>query len=491
MTDNQRLWLAIALCLAYCAWVGFIIVSHYARQRERRHVTTGAFIVAYASQTGTAKQLAEYQAELLESDRPVKVIALNDLAIDTLRKANDALFVVSTYGDGEPPDNGRRFYRALQQHNKQHNTALLQSLSYRVIALGDSQYPAFCAFGELLDVALQQSGATAIAELEKIDRAQSQPLPGDASQSAESSFKASTWRVTEQQQLNSADGRELFMVTLDAEQALPAWQAGDILDIQPHNANTAIAEWLNKHELNPDTVIAVEGTPTPLKLVLQTRQLTDLAGAGNKEQHILDMPLLPLRSYSIASVPEEGQLKLMVRKQYHPDGTPGIGSGWLTTYAGSEEPFCANVKDNPLCHIAQLDVPLVLIGAGSGLAGIRAQLAKRYYANSDADIWIIYGEQSPQLDNVIPAAIEAWQTEFAGLKIQQAYSRGEPGQYVQDVMVAAADELQNIIARGAHIYVCGSHQGMGQAVHQTFTDILGEDALMQLIDEQRYHRDTY
>ena len=115
------------------------------------------------------------------------------------------------------------------------------------------------------------AGATAIAELEKIDRAQSQPLPGDASQSAESSFKASTWRVTEQQQLNSADGRELFMVTLDAEQALPAWQAGDILDIQPHNANTAIAEWLNKHELNPDTVIAVEGTPTPLKLVLQTR----------------------------------------------------------------------------------------------------------------------------------------------------------------------------------------------------------------------------
>ena len=130
MTDNQRLWLAIALCLAYCAWVGFIIVSHYARQRERRHVTTGAFIVAYASQTGTAKQLAEYQAELLESDRPVKVIALNDLAIDTLRKANDALFVVSTYGDGEPPDNGRRFYRALQQHNKQHPLHRIRQLEW-------------------------------------------------------------------------------------------------------------------------------------------------------------------------------------------------------------------------------------------------------------------------------------------------------------------------------------------------------------------------
>ncbi|MCP4865517.1 MAG: flavodoxin domain-containing protein [Pseudomonadota bacterium] len=491
MTDNQRLWLAIALCLAYCAWVGFIIVSHYARQRERRHVTTGAFIVAYASQTGTAKQLAEFQAELLGADRPVKVIALNDLAIDTLRKASDALFVVSTYGDGEPPDNGRRFYRALQQHNKQHNTALPQSLSYRVIALGDSQYPAFCAFGEQLDEALQQAGATAIADLEKIDRAESQPLPGDVSEGADSPLTSSTWRVTEQQQLNSADGRELFMVTLDADQALPAWQAGDILDIQPHNTNTAIAKWLEKHDLNPDTVIAVEGTLTPLELVLQTRQLTDLSGAGNAEQYILSMPLLPLRSYSIASVPEEGQLKLIVRKQYYPNGTPGIGSGWLTTYAGGEEPFCAYVKDNPLCHIAQLDVPLVLIGAGSGLAGIRAQLAKRYYAKSDADIWLIYGEQSPQLDNVIPAVIEAWQTGFAGLKIQQAYSRGEPGQYVQDVMVAAADELQNLIARGAHIYVCGSHQGMGQAVHQTLTDILGEDALMQLIDEQRYHRDTY
>ncbi|MEC9260140.1 MAG: flavodoxin domain-containing protein [Pseudomonadota bacterium] len=491
MTDNQRLLLAIALCLAYCAWVGYLIVSHYARQRERRHVATGAFIVAYASQTGTAKQLAGHQAELLGADRPVKVIALNDLAIDTLRKASDALFVVSTYGDGEPPDNGRRFYRALQQHNKQHNSALLQPLSYRIIALGDSQYPAFCAFGEQLDDALQQAGATAIADLKKVDRAQSQPLSSEIFEGAESACGANNWRVTRQQLLNRADGRELFMVTMDAVKALPVWQAGDILDVQPHNGGAAIAAWLQKHDLCPDTVIAVEGTLTPLELVLQTRQLTDLPASGNTEQHILRMPLLPLRSYSIASVPEEGQLKLIVRKQYHPDGTPGIGSGWLTTYAGDEEPFCAYVKDNPLCHIAHHDVPLVLIGAGSGLAGIRAQLAKRYYANSDADIWLIYGEQSPQLDNVIPAAIETWQTGFAGLKIQQAYSRGEPGQYVQDVMVAAADELQNIIARGAHIYVCGSHQGMGQAVHQTLNDILGEDALMQLIDEQRYHRDTY
>ena len=491
MTENQRLWLAIALCMAYCAWVGLIIVSHYTRQRERRHVSTGAFIVAFASQTGTAKQLAEYQAELLSVDRPVKVIALNDLAIDTLRKASDALFVVSTYGDGEPPDNGRRFYRALQQHIKQHNSALLQSLSYRVIALGDSQYPAFCAFGEQLDDALQQSGATAIADLEKIDRSQSQTLVNEASERAESQLTANTWRVVNQQQLNSANGRELFMVSVESDATMPSWQAGDILDIQPHNANPAIAEWLEKHDLRPDTVIAVNGTPTPLEVVMQTRQLIDLSGAGNAEQHVASMPLLPLRSYSIASVPEEGQLKLIVRKQYRKGGQPGLGSGWLTTYATPEQSFTAYIKDNPLCHIPQTDVPLVLIGAGSGLAGIRAQLAKRYYAKSDADIWLIYGEQSPQLDDVIPAAIEAWQTEFVGLKIQQAYSRGEPGQYVQDVMVVAANELQNIIARGAHIYVCGSHQGMGLAVHQTLTDILGEDALMQLIDEQRYHRDTY
>ena len=491
MTDNQRLLLAIALCLVYCAWVGFMIFSHYARQRDRRHVASGAFIVAYASQTGTAKQWAEYQADLLGAERPVKVIALNDLAIDTLRKARDALFVVSTYGDGEPPDNGRRFYRALQQHNKQHNSALLQPLSYRIIALGDSQYPAFCAFGEQLDDALQQSGATAIAALKKVDRAQSQPSSSETFERAESALRANTWRVTTQQQINRADRRELFMVTLNAVQALPTWQAGDILDVRPHNDGAAMAEWLQKHDLSPDTIIAVKGTPTPLAQVLQTRQLTDLPASGNAEQHILRMPLLPLRSYSIASVPEEGQLKLIVRKQYHPDGTPGIGSGWLTTYAGDKEPFCAYVKDNPLCHIAQHDVPLVLIGAGSGLAGIRAQLAKRYYTNSNADIWLIYGEQSPQLDNVIPAAIDVWQAKFARLNIQHAYSRGEPRQYVQDIVVAAAEELQNFIDRGAHIYVCGSHQGMRQAVHQTLTEVLGDDALMQLIDEQRYHRDTY
>ena len=77
-------------------------------------------------------------------------------------------------------------------------------------------------------------------------------------------------------------------------------------------------------------------------------------------------------------------------------------------------------------------------------------------------------------------------------RLDLAFSRDqEQRRYVQDVLREHADELKNWIEQGAVIYVCGSIEGMATGVDQALNDILGEDAVDELRQTQRYRRDVY
>ncbi|MOA61646.1 Sulfite reductase [NADPH] flavoprotein alpha-component [compost metagenome] len=62
---------------------------------------------------------------------------------------------------------------------------------------------------------------------------------------------------------------------------------------------------------------------------------------------------------------------------------------------------------------------------------------------------------------------------------------------MQDVLLQQADEFKRWMADGACVYVCGSLQGMAAGVDAALADILGEQAVQQLIEEGRYRRDVY
>ena len=77
-------------------------------------------------------------------------------------------------------------------------------------------------------------------------------------------------------------------------------------------------------------------------------------------------------------------------------------------------------------------------------------------------------------------------------RVDVVFSRdGESLRYVQDVLMTQASELQQWLAQDAAIYVCGSLQGMAQAVNETLKDIIGEQQLDLLSQESRYQRDVY
>lgn len=124
-----------------------------------------AILVAFASQTGRAEDLARMTAlSLSEAGTPARVALLGDLEPDDLRAAGRVLIVASTTGRGDAPDAAAWFVRQSMKA-----PADLAGLCYGLLALGDRTHADFCGFGRALDDWLQRSGATALFDRIEVD----------------------------------------------------------------------------------------------------------------------------------------------------------------------------------------------------------------------------------------------------------------------------------------------------------------------------------
>ena len=121
--------------------------------------------VIYASETGVAEQFArDTVRRLQETGVPVRLVAFDALDMTTLALAEQVLFLVSTCCDGDPPDMADAFHRKHMQEPSR-----LPGLRYGLLALGDSSYDEFCAFGRQLHRWLRASAAQALFEPVEMD----------------------------------------------------------------------------------------------------------------------------------------------------------------------------------------------------------------------------------------------------------------------------------------------------------------------------------
>ncbi len=455
---------------------------------------TSALVVTYASQGGQAQLYAERSAEQLrEAGMNVQLLPLNALEPSRL-PARRILFVVSTYGEGEAPDNGARFEQRLNAANPQ-----LQDLEYSVLAFGDRQYRDFCAFGRRLDERLRQLGGVPLFDRLEADRGdpgvlrhwqhQLAHLSGNSNFSDWLPAPYQPWRLTGRRCLNAgSSGAPVHLLTLAQPSEQASWRAGDIVEVGPRHAPARIEALL--HDVGLDPLELFDGQSLAAQLSRRHLPATgDLHGLD--AEALLALPPLPHREYSIASIPADGVVQLVVREAFHSDGTPGLGSGWLCRYAAIGEEIDLRIRSNPSFHGPDAATPLILIGNGTGIAGLRAHLRERA-AQPGSRNWLLFGERNAARDFLFHEELAQWRESGHLQRLDLVFSRDQPEKrYVQHALRDADDDLRHWVDQGAAIYVCGSLEGMGQEVQQILLGLLGEAQLEQLSEQGRYRRDLY
>jgi sulfite reductase (NADPH) flavoprotein alpha-component len=409
-----------------------------------------------------------------------------------------ALFVAATFGDGEAPDAARRFTREL------HAQALaLAGCKYAVLALGDRNYTRYCGYGIALDQRLGALGATALFPRIDVDQGDAAALGrwmhalgtlGAAADTppaaANDAAPMTDWRLVARTHLNPGSlGAPLYEIVLQTT-ADRQWQAGDLLDVAACHTPATVDAWLAASHLDGAARVTWQGEPQPLRDALAW---SELPGAGHpfaSTQECADAlkPLAP-RRYSIAGIPQDGALTLLVRQQRHEQGM-GLASGWLTAHLAVGAMVRARLATNPGFHGPQDARPCIYIGNGSGMAGLRAHLRSRVLAGQHRN-WLLFGERQRAFDSLCAGEIATWRTAGALPECDLVFSRDDAPEYVQDRLRARAETLHDWVGRDAVIHVCGSLQGMAGEVDAALAAILGEAGRDRLIDAGRYRRDVY
>ena len=231
--------------------------------------------IVYGSQTGNAKRIAEQLAERSEAaGLPVRLVRASAYPQRELAQERYLAVVISTQGEGEPPDDAR----GLVEFIAGKRAPKLPSLQFAVLGLGDSSYPQFCVIGRQLDARLAELGGTRFApfgetdvDVEAVAKPWLDKMLGQAREALKSIVPAA--RVTPLHAVSnrSTYSRERpFAATVLANQRIVArgnerdvrhielslegsglqYAPGDALGIWPRNPTALVEQWLAALELD-------------------------------------------------------------------------------------------------------------------------------------------------------------------------------------------------------------------------------------------------
>jgi sulfite reductase (NADPH) flavoprotein alpha-component len=445
----MRFLLAAIVIATYIVFTVAVLRAHRRKAESARTSGDAAgdqrapLLVAFASQSGYAEQIAKQTAQALQAANiPARVRSLADISVDELTRTERALFVVSTYGEGDPPDAGLRFVKRVMSRSP-----ALSRLTYGVLALGDRTYHNFCGFGRGLDRWLRRHAAVPMFDRVEVDNADEaallhwqrciDALGGDTSATVWSGPRDERWQIAGRKLLNPGSaGHPCFHIELKPiESAKMHWAAGDIAVLTPPGTNA--------------------------------------------------------RDYSIASMPSEGSLHILVRQSRRADGTLGVASGWLTEQAAIGSEIRLRIRPNSNFHSPEDGSPIILIGNGTGIAGLRSHLKAREGLRGSRN-WLIFGERNAAHDSFYGQDIERWRASGVLTRVDLAFSRDQDERvYVQHVIQRSEKEIREWVDAGGVIYVCGSAAGMAAAVDEALAGAIGREKLDELLAARRYRRDVY
>lgn len=240
-----------------------------------------------------------------------------------------------------------------------------------------------------------------------------------------------------------------------------------------------------------------------------TRQVIDLFSDYPREwqpQELVDsLRRLTPRLYSIASSPDanpdEAHLTVAVVR-YDSYGRAHWGSASNFLIGGAESvPVFVEANDRFRLP-ADGDAPIVMVGAGTGVAPYRAFIEQRVEHGHKGDNWLVFGERNFASDFLYQLEWLRYRRDGVLTRMDVAFSRdAQEKVYVQHRMRAQSRRLYEWLERGAHFYVCGDAERMAGDVHRALVDVVrkeggvSEERAREYVGEmkaaRRYQRDVY
>lgn len=325
LTDQQKIWLTGYLS-AQAALAGSEAVTSAPSAAAPVQPVSKDVTVLYGSQTGNSEGLAKKTAQHLEEKGfQVTLSSMSDFKPNNLKKINNLLVIVSTHGEGDPPDNALSFHEYV--HGRR--APKLDHLSFSVLSLGDSSYEFFCQTGKEFDERFQELGGTRLFDRVDCDLDYDEPFSewlqgvasslseGEAVSIPQESAGVNNQAVSEYSRTNpfyaevleniNLNGRgsnkETRHLELSLEGSGLVYEPGDSLGIYPTNDPALVDELIQTCGWNEEESVTVHknGDTLPLKEAL----------TSHFEITVLTKPLLQkiaalTKSESLHALLEEG-----------------------------------------------------------------------------------------------------------------------------------------------------------------------------------------
>jgi sulfite reductase (NADPH) flavoprotein alpha-component len=533
--------------------------------------------VLYGSQTGNGEQLAETLAkQARDKGFSAQATSLANYKPANLKRESLVSFVISTHGEGDPPDDAELFYEYLMSEK----APKLAGLKYSVLALGDSSYINFCETGREFDARLNELGASRVATLTECDLDYEEPanawsvnIVAGLSEHLEVGQVASVplLRAVEtvstynksnpfpaevlvnQKITGGNSGKDVRHIELSIEGSGLSYEPGDSLAVLVTNPPQLVDELLDLLGIDANNLVTVRGESLPLSAALQNEleitavnltflrawaalvndaalielisgsdhdalaefvdkyQVVDVVRQYPAEVAAQDfvsmLRRLSPRSYSIASSlaanPDEVHLTVAA-VHYDAFGTEhwGAASTHLIDGLSVGDLVSVFVEKNSRFRLPEDNVPVIMIGPGTGVAPFRAFVEERAEQGAKGDNWLFFGDRNFDSDFLYQLEWQRHLKQGHLRRLDTAFSRDQRSKiYVQDRIRENGAELHQWLENGAAVYVCGDAKHMAGDVNDALIAVLAKHGgldteaaaqkLKALRAAGRYQRDVY